>query len=106
MTLKTNRYPDSLIDEVRERLRLREKTAGAEHLTVEQVRRAASACILSLTLPPSARTRLLQATAERIVYYQHRNEQARHSHTRTTRRRLRRLGLKPHQLPSFVPDDS
>ena len=73
---------------------------------MEQVRTAACAWVQGLNLPPSARRGVYQETVERIAYYQRRNQQARQSHTKTTRRRLKELGIKVDRIRSCVPDDS
>jgi hypothetical protein len=75
------------------------------YLTVEQVRDAASAWIEGQALPPSARPIVYRKVAERIGYYQHRNRQARQSHTKKTLSRLRNLGIEVGHLKSCVPDD-
>lgn len=79
------------------------KTTETEYLTVEQVRDAACAWCEAQSLPPRARHLKYQAVAERIAYYQSRNQQARKSHTKTTKRRLRKLGVKLGRLPSCKP---
>jgi len=61
-------------------------------VTVCQVRRAASAVVQSWWLDPAAADDLFERTAETIQYHQHRNAQARKSHTKATKRKLRRLG--------------
>ena len=43
--------------------------------------------------------RLLEKTAATITYHQRRNAQARKSHTKTTRRKLRELGIRLTDLP-------
>ncbi len=79
------------------------KTTETVYNNLEQVRDAACAWCEALSQPPRARQKQYQQAAQRIAYYQHRNQQARKSHTKTTRRRLRRLGVKLSQLPSCVP---
>ena len=81
------------------------KTTDRQYLTVEQVRDAASAWVEAQGLPPSARKKIYQETAARIAYYQRRNQQARKSHTKRTRQRLRAIGIKLDRLRSCVPDD-
>ena len=82
-----------------------EKTVESLSLTVEQVRRAADVWIAACDLPRSMREQAYRRAAERIAYYQHRNQQARLSHTRKTIRRLRELGIEPDQLKSCLPRD-
>src|SRR5271155_3401246 len=48
----------------------------------------------SLGSRTKAAERLLDKAARKITYHQRRNAQARHSHTKTTRRRLRELGIR------------
>ena len=81
------------------------KTPHALYLTVEQVRQAACAWIHAQRLAPGARKAVYQQAAERISYYQHRNQQARRSHTKTTLKRFRAIGIDVDQLPSCKPDD-
>ena len=73
-----------------------------EHLTTEQVRRAMNAWL------ESAAGRLIRA--ERLEkelaiqqYYQHRNAQARRSHTRTRKARLQSLGIDVERIKSCIP---
>ena len=79
------------------------KTPETLYLTVEQVREAANAWLAAWSLPPAARMTLYQETAERMAYYQHRNQQARQAHRQKTLRRLRTLGINLCQLPSCIP---
>jgi hypothetical protein len=51
-----------------------------------------------LWLDGRAARALLSLAAEEIRWAQTRNAQARNSHTKTTRRRLRRLGIKLNQV--------
>ena len=79
------------------------KTTETAYLTVEQVREAAGAWFEAHSLPRGARWRRYQETAERIVYYQERNREARRSHTKTTLRRLHHMGIWLSDLPSCHP---
>ena len=75
------------------------------YLTVEQVRRAACAWITGEFLPPQTRQRYYQRVAEKIEYYQYRNQQARKYHWKKTLERLRKLGINVKKLKSCVPYD-
>jgi hypothetical protein len=46
-----------------------------------------------------ASDRLLEKTAAKITYKQQRNAQARKSHTKATKRKLRKLGIRLTELP-------
>ena len=81
------------------------KTTHSLYLTVEQVRQAACAWIDAQRLVPAARPTIYRSTAQRIAYYQRRNQQARQSHTKTTLRTLQSLGIDVRQLPSCKPND-
>ncbi len=82
------------------------KNVRTLYLTVEQVRYAASAWTQVQDMPFAVRWRQYQKTAAQLAYYQRRNQQARCSHTKKARRRLRRIGIRLDQLKSCVPDDS
>lgn len=79
------------------------KKIDSLYLTVEQVRYAANVWMASHDLPRAARKKRYREAAERIAYYQHRNQQARRSHTNTTFRRLRQLGIKVSRLRPSKP---
>ena len=81
------------------------KTTDSLYLTVEQVRIAACAWVKARGLGPAARKVIYQRAAELISYHQHRNQQSRVSHTKTTVKRLRKIGIKAGQLPACKPDD-
>ena len=81
------------------------KTAGLENLTVEQVREAVGIWFEAQELPRACRSQKYEQGAIRFAYYQHRNRIARLSHTKETRRRLRRIGINPDRLRSCVPPD-
>ena len=49
---------------------------------------------------------LFQRTAEKIQYHQHRNATARASHTKSTKRKLSRLGIKLGDLKRCDSDTS
>jgi hypothetical protein len=81
------------------------KTTASLYLTVEQVREAACVWVEAQDLSAPARRRKYRKAAARIAYYQRRNQQARQSHTKTTRQRLRNLGITVNQLRSCVPGE-
>jgi hypothetical protein len=59
--------------------------------------------VQSWSLDEAAATDLFQRTAHTIQYHQRRNAQARTSHSKTTKRKLRRLGI---QLSTLKKCDS
>lgn len=71
-----------------------------------QVRRAASAVVQSWWLSPTAAEKLFRRTAKTIQYHQRRNAQARESHTKAAKRKLRRLGIKLSTLKRADSDTS
>lgn len=73
-------------------------------LTVEQVRSAVNAYLDVMDLPPDVRRRRLDEELRKQHYHQCRNEQARRSHAKTKRERLRELGINIDRMKSCVPD--
>jgi hypothetical protein len=59
-----------------------------------QVHTAVAAVVQSWWLDNRASKQLYEQAAKEIARAQNRNAQARKSHTKTTRRKLRRLGIK------------
>ena len=59
---------------------------------------AINAVVQSWQLDPVDADRLIRRTAERLEYHQRRNASARRSHTKTTIRKLRALGIKLENL--------
>jgi SRSO17 transposase len=76
-----------------------------EHLTTEQVRRAMNVW-LQLAAGRLTRTERLQRELAKQRYYQHRNAQARRSHTKTRNARLQFLGIDPDRIKSCIPRSS
>jgi len=76
-----------------------------EHLTMEQVRRAMNAWLKAAA---KQLTKAEQFEQELIKqrYYQRRNAQARRSHTKTTKTRLKSLGIDAARIKSCVPRSS
>jgi len=72
-----------------------------EHLTTEQVRRAMSAWLEAAT-GRLARTEQLERELAKQRYYQRRNAQARRSHTKTRKTRLRSLGIDPDRIKCCI----
>ena len=62
-------------------------------LTVCQVHTAVSAVVRSWWLDGAAAKQLFQQASKKIAYRQHHNAQARKSHTKTTRKLLKQLGI-------------
>lgn len=89
----------------RMRQKLDEATPGddpLEHLTTEQVRRAMNAW-LEAALGPLTNADHLKRELAKQQYYQGRNAQARRSHTKTRRARLKSLGIDPDRIKSCIP---
>jgi SRSO17 transposase len=74
-----------------------------EHLTTEQVRRAMNAWLEATTgrLTKAAR---LQHDLDKQDYYRRRNAQARRSHTKTRKARLKSLGIDVDSIKSCIPN--
>jgi len=73
-----------------------------EHLTTEQVRRAMNAW-LEAAVGRLTRAERLQRELTKQQYYQRRNAQARRSHTKTRKARLKSLGIDPERIKSCIP---
>lgn len=58
-----------------------------------QIHTAVSAIVRSWWLDGAAAQQLYQQAGDEITYHQHRNAQARESHTKTTKQRLEQLGI-------------
>ena len=67
-------------------------------MTLPQVHRATNALIASWRLPPAARRCGLEHTAKIISHWQHRNQQARTSHTKTRLKELEIAGINVEKL--------
>jgi SRSO17 transposase len=76
-----------------------------EHLTMEQVRRAMNAW-LEAAAGRLTKTARLQRELAKQHYYQRRNAQARRSHTKTQRGRLKSLGIDADRIKSCIPRSS
>lgn len=75
-------------------------------LTVSQVYQATSAIVQSWWMTPADGERLIDSTARRLIYYQHRNAQARKSHTRTRIAKLESLGINVATMQQCDWDDT
>ena len=64
-----------------------------------QVHTAVNAVVQSWSFDRRSGLRLLARTADQIAYHQRRGVLARESHTRSTIRKLRRLGIDVDRLP-------
>ena len=71
---------------------------GPDRISVEQVRQAMNVWLDSVDLPPRIRQQRYQAELDKQEYYQRRNRQARESHTKTRKRKLRKLGINPDKI--------
>jgi SRSO17 transposase len=72
-----------------------------EHLTMEQVRRAVNTW-LEAAAGPLTRAEQLEQEWTKQQYYQHRNAQARRSHTKTRKTRLKSLGIDAERIKSCI----
>ncbi|MEP3930175.1 hypothetical protein, partial [Rhodopirellula bahusiensis] len=63
--------------------------------TIQQIRDAVDAIVVSWSLPRESRRTLLEQVASRINYHQSRNAAARVSHTRRKLERYATLGIDP-----------
>ena len=79
------------------------RTSTLHQITVEQVRSAMNVWLNSVTLPRHAKKQALVDEIQRQQYYQHRNEVARKSHTKTKNKRLLALGIDPDAIKSCIP---
>jgi SRSO17 transposase len=73
-----------------------------EELTTEQVRRAINAW-LQAAMPRLSKTERLEKELAKQQYYQRRNAQARRSHTKTRKARLKALGIDADRIKSCLP---
>jgi SRSO17 transposase len=76
-----------------------------EHLTMEQVRRAVNAWLAAAAERLTTAERF-QRELDQQKYYQHRNAQARRSHTKTKKARLKALGIDADRVKSCIPGPS
>ena len=76
-----------------------------EHLTTEQVRRAMNAW-LEIAERRLTKAERFERELAKQRYYKRRNAQARRSHTKTRRARLKFLGIDPDRIKSCVPRTS
>lgn len=87
---------------VRQQLSPSEDVLSGELLTTEQIRRAASVVVATMTQPPRVRRQLFQDEANRQTYYARRNAQASESHRKRRRRELAKLGIDPDKIKSLI----
>lgn len=76
-----------------------------EHLTMEQVRRAMNAWLQAAAKQLTKAEQFEQELSNQR-YYQRRNAQARRSHTKTRKARLKALGIDAERIKSCVPRSS
>jgi len=76
-----------------------------ECLTTEQVRRAINTW-MQATAPRLTKTERLEKELAKQQYYQRRNAQARRSHTKTKKARLKALGIDADRIKSCIPRSS
>lgn len=75
----------------------------ADRISVEQVRSAMNVWLDAADLPPSPRRQRFEEELQKQQYYQHRNRQARESHTQTRLARLTALGIDITHIKSCLP---
>lgn len=75
-----------------------------DRLTIEQVRSAINVWLETADLPPVARRSRLTKETRKQRYYQRRNKQARTSHTKTRRRRLKDMEIDVDRIKSCIPE--
>ncbi len=73
-------------------------------LTVEQVCSAMNVWLDAAELPAAARRERFKAELEKQQYHQHRNKQARTSHTKTRISRFIATGIDVGKIKSCIPD--
>jgi hypothetical protein len=76
-----------------------------DRLSVEQVRSAMNAWLEVADSPTPVRLRRFHAELAKQRYYQHRNRQARTSHTKTRVRRLAAVGIDVGRIKSCIPEE-
>ena len=72
-------------------------------ITLSQVRDAANALVTTLSFDADHRERHLERVSVILTRTQRRNQQSRHSHYKTRRRRLHALGLFTGRMRSCKP---
>jgi SRSO17 transposase len=75
-----------------------------DRVTVEQVRSAMDVWLDTADLPARLRRRRFEQELETQRYHQRRNRQARISHTKTRRMRLKELGIDVDRIKTCLPD--
>lgn len=78
---------------------------SVEHLSTEQVRRAINVW-LEVAVAPRTKTQRFERELVKQHYYQRRNAQARHSHTKTRKAKLQSLGIEVDRIKSCIPETS
>jgi len=73
-----------------------------EHLTTEQVRRAVNAW-MAVAAERLTKTERLERELAKQRYYQRRNAQARRSHTKTRKARLKTIGINVDSIKTCIP---
>ena len=76
-----------------------------DRITVEQVRSAMNVWLDAADSPAATRRKRFQVELKKQQYYQHRNKQARTSHTKTRIRRLIAMGIDVDKIKSCIPDN-
>jgi SRSO17 transposase len=73
-----------------------------DRLTVEQVRAAINAWLTAAEMKPAARQARYERALRKQRYYQRRNRQARHSHTKTRLKQLASLGIEIGRIKTCI----
>jgi len=73
-----------------------------DRITVEQVRSAVNVWLDSVDLPPACQRQRFEKERQKQQYYERRNKQARVSHTKTRRSRLKALRIDAERIKSCL----
>ncbi|NQU22478.1 MAG: transposase [Candidatus Nealsonbacteria bacterium] len=77
---------------------------SVDRITVERVRSAMNAWLEAADLPAAVRRERFKVELKKQQYHQHRNKQARVSHTKTRINRLTAMGIDAGKIKSCIPD--
>lgn len=75
---------------------------GPDRISIEQLRSAMDVWFDTVDLPPKARQARFEEEIAKQEYYQRRNKQARLSHTKTTIKKLKAIGIDPDKIKSCI----
>ena len=75
---------------------------GPDRISIEQLRSAMDVWLDTADLPPKTRRARFEEELAKQQYYQRRNKQARLSHTKTTIKKLKAIGIDPDKIKSCL----